>query len=104
MSKILGNLGRAISESFADVSTQTSAELQRNDQLYKLEVKLKEIDIKIEKNCTLIGQLNFAAFMHQYHRYSLAQNSSHKHVDKLPDISVHTVQQNNSGVTYPNYP
>ncbi|MHC5769448.1 MAG: hypothetical protein ACYTXI_28315 [Nostoc sp.] len=56
MSKILGNLGRAISESFADVSTQTSAELQRNDQLYKLEVKLKEIDIKIEKNCTLIGQ------------------------------------------------
>lgn len=56
MSKFLGNLGRAISEGLAEASTQTSAEFQRNEQISKLEVKLKEIDIKIEKNCTLIGQ------------------------------------------------
>jgi hypothetical protein len=56
MNNFLGNLGRAISEGISDVSTQTSAEAQRNEQLSKLEIKLKEIDLKTEKNCTLIGQ------------------------------------------------
>ena len=56
MNNLLGNFSRAIGESFSDVATQTSAQSQRNEQLSKLNVKQKEINIKIEKNCTLIGQ------------------------------------------------
>ncbi|MBE8969065.1 hypothetical protein IQ277_23430 [Nostocales cyanobacterium LEGE 12452] len=56
MNNFLGNLGRAISEGISEASTQTSAEVQRNEQLSKLEIKIKEIDLKTEKNSTLIGQ------------------------------------------------
>ena len=56
MNKFLGNLSRAINEGFSEVSTQTSAESQRNEELSNIEVKIKEIDIKIEKRYTLLGQ------------------------------------------------
>jgi hypothetical protein len=56
MNKFLGNLSRAINEGFSEVSTQTSAEYQRNEELSNLEVKIKEIDLKIEKRYSLLGQ------------------------------------------------
>ena len=56
MNKFIGNLSRAINEGFSEVSTQTSAESQRNEELSNLEVKIKEIDLKIEKRYTLLGQ------------------------------------------------
>ena len=57
MNNFLGNLSRAISEGVSEVSTQTSAEAQRNEELSKLEIQIKEIDLKLEKNYTLIGQV-----------------------------------------------
>jgi hypothetical protein len=56
MNNFLSNLGRAISEGVSEASTQTSAEAQRSEELSKLEIQLKEIDLKLEKNYTLIGQ------------------------------------------------
>jgi hypothetical protein len=56
MSKFLGNLGRAINEGFSEVSTQTSANSQRDEEISNLEIKLKEIEFKLEKNYTLLGQ------------------------------------------------
>ena len=56
MSKFFGNLTRSISEGFSEASTQASAENQRNEEISKLEIKIKEIDLKLEKNYTLLGQ------------------------------------------------
>ncbi|HEY9611815.1 SHOCT domain-containing protein [Allocoleopsis sp.] len=56
MNKFLSNLSRTINEGMSEVSTQTSAEAQRNEELSKLEIKIKEIDLKLDKTYTLIGQ------------------------------------------------
>lgn len=56
MSKFFGNLSRAINDGLSEVSTQASAEAQRNGELSNLEVKIKEIDLKIGKSYTLLGQ------------------------------------------------
>lgn len=56
MASFLSNLGRVINEGLSEVSTQSSAEFKRNEELSILEVKLKEIDLKLEKNYSLLGQ------------------------------------------------
>ena len=56
MANFLNNLGRVISEGLSEVSTQTSAESKRNEEISNLEIKLKEIDLKLEKNYSLLGQ------------------------------------------------
>lgn len=56
MSKFFSNISRAIGEGISEASTTTLAESQRQNEISKLEIKLKEIELKIEKNYTLIGQ------------------------------------------------
>lgn len=56
MANFLNNLGRVFNEGLSEISTQTSAESKRNEELSTLEVKLKEIDLKLEKNYSLLGQ------------------------------------------------
>lgn len=56
MNKFFGNLTRAVNEGFSEASTQASATYQRNEEISTLEIKIKEVDIKIEKKYTLIGQ------------------------------------------------
>lgn len=56
MSKFFSNIGRAIGEGFSEASTTTLAESQRQNEISKLEIKLKEVELKLEKNYTLIGQ------------------------------------------------
>lgn len=56
MAKFFNNLGRVLNEGISEISTQTSAEAKRNEEILNLEIKVKEIDLKIEKNYTLLGQ------------------------------------------------
>lgn len=56
MAKFFNNLSRVIGEGFSEVSTQTSAEVKRNEEISNLEVILREVNLKVEKNYTLLGQ------------------------------------------------
>lgn len=56
MAKFFTNLSRVINEGYSEISTQTSAEAKRNEEILNLEIKLKEVDLKTEKNYTLLGQ------------------------------------------------
>lgn len=56
MANFLNNLGRVINEGLSEISTQTSAEAKRSEEISVLEVKLKEVDLKLEKNYSLLGQ------------------------------------------------
>lgn len=56
MANFLNNLGRVFNEGMTEISTQTSAENKRNDEISTFEIKLKEIDIKLKNNYTLLGQ------------------------------------------------
>jgi hypothetical protein len=56
MASFLSNLGRVINEGLSEVSTQSSAESKRNEEISNLEIKLKEINLKLEKNYSLLGQ------------------------------------------------
>ncbi len=56
MANFFNNIGRVIGEGISEASTQTSAEAKRNEEISNLDVKLKEIDLKLSKNYTLVGQ------------------------------------------------
>ncbi len=55
MASFISNLGRVINERLSE-STQSSAESKRNEEISNLEIKLKEINLKLEKNYSLLGQ------------------------------------------------
>lgn len=55
MARFFTNLSRVINEGYSEILTQTSAEAKRNEEILNLEIKLKEIDLKTEKNYTLLG-------------------------------------------------
>lgn len=56
MAKFFNNLSRVINDGCSEISTQTSAAAKRNEEISNLEIKLKEIDLKIERNYTSLGQ------------------------------------------------
>ena len=47
MAGLFGNLKSSLTQSIAEVSTQTSAQNQRQTDLSKIETNVKEIDIKL---------------------------------------------------------
>ncbi|ELS01691.1 hypothetical protein Xen7305DRAFT_00013960 [Xenococcus sp. PCC 7305] len=52
----IGNISRAIGEGFSEAATTGLATSQRQDEMSKLEVQKREVELKLEKNYTLIGQ------------------------------------------------
>ena len=56
MAGLFGNIGRAFSDSISEASTQTTVENQRQGELSKLEAQLRDIDLKLKNNYTLLGQ------------------------------------------------
>jgi hypothetical protein len=56
MAGLFGNLKSSLTQSIAEVSTQTSAQNQRQTDMSKIETKVKEIDIKLGQQYLLLGQ------------------------------------------------
>ncbi len=56
MAGLFNNIGRAFSDSISEASTQTTVENQRQGELSKLEAQLRDIDLKLKNNYTLLGQ------------------------------------------------
>jgi hypothetical protein len=57
MANFLKNLTQSLTEGVAEASTKSAADVQRQSELSKLQTQIKEIDIKLEKQYTLLGQL-----------------------------------------------
>ena len=51
------NLTQSLSEGMSEASTKSSTDFQRQSEINKLETQIKEIEIKLEKQYTLLGQL-----------------------------------------------
>lgn len=57
MTGFFKNFTQTFSEGMAEASTKSSVDFQRQSEINKLETQIKEIDIKLEKQYTLLGQL-----------------------------------------------
>ena len=57
MSNFFKNLTQSFGEGIAEASTKSSVDSQRQSEINKLETQIKEIEIKLEKQYTLLGQL-----------------------------------------------
>lgn len=54
MAGLFGNLKSSLTQSISEVSTQTSAQSQRQTDMSKIETKVKEIDIKLGQQYLLL--------------------------------------------------
>jgi len=56
MTNFFKNLTQSFSESVAEASAKSTVDLQRQNEITKLEAQIKEINIKLQKQYILLGQ------------------------------------------------